>query len=177
MRITIAPPYCRYMLMMPQGGANGSTDRFFIYGMDPNAPEDNDGPLITSLFLNSESFSDGMTTGPSPIVRAFVSDPSGINVSDAGIGHKITIDIDKKTYLNDVSLYFSPDESDPTAGEISYPLNALDPGEHTLTLTVWDNANNSSSASISFKVAAAWLPRSPHYTLMLIRHPRMSTSS
>ena len=138
--------------------ANGSTDRFFIYGMDPNAPEDNDGPLITSLFLNSESFSDGMTTGPSPIVRAFVSDPSGINVSDAGIGHKITIDIDKKTYLNDVSLYFSPDESDPTAGEISYPLNALDPGEHTLTLTVWDNANNSSSASISFKVAAAWLP-------------------
>ena len=87
-----------------------------------------------------------------------MSDPSGINVSDAGIGHKITIDIDKKTYLNDVSLYFSPDESDPTAGEISYPLNALDPGEHTLTLTVWDNANNSSSASISFKVAAAWLP-------------------
>ncbi|MDE5814173.1 MAG: hypothetical protein K2H72_07805, partial [Muribaculaceae bacterium] len=47
---------------------------------------------------------------------------------------------------------------DPTRGSISYPLLDLPPGEHQLTLKVWDNANNSSSETVSFRVGLNMRP-------------------
>lgn len=138
--------------------ANGATDKFFVYGYDMESPDDNEGPVISSLYLNSPSFTDGDAVGPSPVLKARFSDESGINSSETGIGHNMKIELDDGIYFNDVAIYFSPDESDPSAGEISYPLENLKPGKHTLTFTVWDNANNSSSASLSFKIEAGWLP-------------------
>lgn len=138
--------------------ANGSTDRFYIYGYSADVEEDNEGPEIKDFFINSPTFSDGMTIGPAPIVHASLSDPSGLNLSDAGIGHSMTLTLDNSIYFNDVAIYYSPDENDPCSGDISYRLSDLQPGDHSLTLTVWDNANNSSSATLSFRVAAGWLP-------------------
>lgn len=138
--------------------ANGYTDKFYIYGYDPESSEDLEGPVISSIYLDSPSFSNGDTVGPYPVLKARFSDESGINSSETGIGHSMKIELDNEIYFNDVAIYFSPDESDPTAGEISYQFNNLNPGEHTLTFTVWDNANNSSSASLSFKIKAGWLP-------------------
>lgn len=138
--------------------ANGSTDRFYVYGYDPDSPEDTEGPQIHYLYLNNSSFKDGDAVGPSPTVVAAFSDSSGINVSDAGIGHEMSIRLDDNICLNDLTTYYSPDGNDPTAGEIEYPMNGIAPGEHTLSLTVWDNAGNSSSSSIRFKVKADWQP-------------------
>ena len=138
--------------------ANGAFDKFYIYGYDETAPEDYEGPSIEEFYLNTADFTDGSPVSPSPILHAKFSDPSGINVSDFGIGHNMIISLDDKEYYNDVSLYFTSDADNPLAGSVSYPLSGIEPGEHTLKFTVWDNANNSSSKELTFSVSASWLP-------------------
>lgn len=138
--------------------ANGSFEKFYVYGFDENAPDDFDGPSVKEFYLNSADFTDGSPVSPSPILYASFSDPSGINISDSGLGHQMILTLDDGTYFNDVNLYYSPDADDHLSGNIAYPLQGISPGEHTLKLTVWDNANNSTSKELSFYVSASWLP-------------------
>lgn len=134
--------------------ANGHTTGFYIFGMDEEALPDTIGPAIETFYLNTPSFADGSLVGPSPMVMATLYDDSGINVSEGGIGHRITLTLDGKTFYNDVSAYYTPDVSREGAGSIAYPLSDLAAGSHTLELSVWDNANNSSRASLEFNVGA-----------------------
>lgn len=138
--------------------AVGSFDSFYVYGYDETAVEDNEGPVIKEMWVNSPSFIDGGLVSPSSIFKASFADPSGINVSEGGIGHNLSLTIDGKTFINDLGLYYFPDENDPTAGSVNYPLSGVGPGDHTLEFVVWDNANNSTRGSLSFKVAADWTP-------------------
>ncbi len=132
--------------------ANGSTDKVYVYGVDPDAPEDLQGPDISMMALDHEGFESGDLTHSAPLLLAAVSDESGINLSDAGIGHKMTLTLDNSTIFSDVSAYFTPDPDKEGVGNIAYPLSGLTPGEHEILLTVWDNANNSSSRSLPFRV-------------------------
>lgn len=134
--------------------ANGHTTGFYVFGMDEEALPDTIGPAIETFYLNTPSFADGSLVGPSPMVMATLYDDSGINVSEGGIGHRITLTLDGKTFYNDVSAYYTPDVSREGAGSIAYPLSDLEAGNHTLELSVWDNANNSSRASLEFNVGA-----------------------
>lgn len=138
--------------------AHGSFENFYIYGYDNNAPDDNEGPKIHYFAMNREDFADGGLVHSSPVAMAKFSDESGINISSLGIGHQITLTLDGRTYFDDVNTYYTPDAEDFTAGSIAYPLPELPVGEHTLRLTVWDNANNSASADLKFYVAAAKQP-------------------
>lgn len=138
--------------------ANGGTESLYVYGFEENAAEDYEGPVISDFWLNSPDFADGASVGPSAMLHASVSDPSGINLSEAGIGHGMTVSLDGKKWYNDVQLYFSPDPESFERGVISYPVSSIEPGVHTLELTVWDTANNSSTASLTFTVNAAWAP-------------------
>ena len=138
--------------------ANGSFEDFYVYGIDESAPDDNEGPAIAEFYLNTPSFKSGDEVGPAPIVYARFSDPSGINLSDAGIGHNMTLSLDGKKVFDDLSSCFTPDPASPESGSIAYPLSGVEPGKHDLTLTVWDNANNSSSSTLSFAVSASWQP-------------------
>lgn len=54
--------------------------------------------------------------------------------------------------------FYEPDLFDNTKGSFSYQLPEIEPGDHSLTLAVWDCANNSSYATINFKVAAVKTP-------------------
>lgn len=138
--------------------ANGSTDRLFVYGYDSSIPEDEDGPVIECFGINSYSSSDKQVVYSSPVAMAIFSDESGINLSDAGIGHKMSLTLDSEEVYDDVCHYFIPDPEDATKGSISYPLHDLMPGDHQLTLTVWDNARNSSTATVNFKVGVNMRP-------------------
>lgn len=140
------------------GEASGASDKLFIYGYDADAPDDFDGPSITDFYINSPSFSNGMSVAPSSLLYARFADPSGINVSEGGIGHKMSVLIDEKLFYDDVALYYSPDPSSNEEGSIAYPLPDLGPGTHSLELKVWDNANNSSSASLNFNLKASMAP-------------------
>lgn len=132
--------------------ANGSTERLYVYGYDSSSTADSEGPQIEKFVINSDSFADGDLVHSSPVALASFSDESGINISDAGIGHKMSLILDRKKVYDDLGNYFTPDTESEGRGSIAYPLTGISPGEHELTLTVWDNANNSSSATIAFKV-------------------------
>ncbi|MDE6648771.1 MAG: type IX secretion system sortase PorU [Muribaculaceae bacterium] len=135
-----------------QAEATGSTDRLFVYGYSDDAEEDDKGPEIELFGVNSLSDKGGQTVHSNPVAMAVFSDESGINISDAAIGHKMSLLLDKEKLYEDVSNYFTPDPDDNRKGSIAYPLLNLEPGNHELTFTVWDNANNSSYATINFNV-------------------------
>lgn len=138
--------------------ATGSFDKFYIYGFSETAQEDNEGPVVSELWLNNPGFLSGDVVSPSSLFKAVFSDPSGINVSDGGIGHNLSLTIDEKNFISDLALYYAQNEEDATSGSVTYPLSGLEPGEHTLKFTVWDNANNSTTRTLDFKIAADWTP-------------------
>lgn len=132
--------------------ANGSCERVYVYGVDENAPDDQYGPDILSFTLNDPGFAPGSVTHPDPLVLATICDPSGINISEAGLGHRMLLTLDGNTHFEDVAQFYNPDPEMEGGGKISYPLSGLAPGHHELKLTVWDNANNSSAATFPFCV-------------------------
>ena len=135
--------------------ANGETEKFYVYGIEPEVETDTVGPEVEYFYLNNERFETGSVVNSNSLVIARVSDASGINISDAGIGHKMSLTLDGARTFADVDSYFESDPETPGAGVIAYPLSDVAPGSHSLELTVWDNANNSSKAKIDFQVAAA----------------------
>ncbi len=138
--------------------AHGQTSKLYVYGYNKDAGDDIEGPEIKYFALNRQDFQNGGVVHSSPVVLASVSDPSGINLSDAGIGHKITLTLDGNRHFEDVNSYYTPDPDDATAGSLMYPLSDIEAGKHTITLTVWDNANNSSAETLDFEVAVAKAP-------------------
>ncbi len=123
-----------------------------IGGLNENAPEDNQGPLI-QLFMNDESFVSGGITNDSPILIAKLEDENGINTA-SGIGHDIIAILDgdesNPFVLNE---YYQAEVDDYTRGLTNYKLRDLENGIHTLTLKAWDVYNNSSTTDIQFVVA------------------------
>lgn len=138
--------------------ANGACEQFYIYGFDDRLKNDNVGPDIIEFYLNGPNFTDGASVSPSPLIKARFRDESGINLSEAGFGHSIMIALDNKKYFDDVVRYYESDPEDPCAGAVTYQLENIPAGDHTLSLTVWDNAANSTTETIHFTVSAAWMP-------------------
>lgn len=138
--------------------ANGYSGKLYVYGYDENVPDDYEGPKIIEFYLDAPTFMNGGQVSPNPTLYAKFYDESGISVSEAGIGHNITLELDGKQFFDDVAQYYLPDENDTGAGSITYNLNDLPQGSHTLKFTVWDNANNSSVATLDFSISALWKP-------------------
>lgn len=134
--------------------ANGVSDNLYIYGYNEAAETDTVGPVIEKFYVNNENFESGGLVNSSPVVFARFTDESGINISDGAIGHCITLAIDGSDLRSDLSGYFEPD-AESNGGSIVYPLSGIQAGKHTLTLSVWDNANNVSKASLDINVGAA----------------------
>lgn len=133
--------------------ATGSCQDFYIYGYDDSIVADTIGPDISYMGLNSINFKDGDNVNESPLFIATVSDESGINFSNAGIGHNMTLTLDGATTFSDVSSYYTAIEAEKgSAGNINYSLSDLTNGNHSLKLKVWDVFNNSSEKTINFNV-------------------------
>jgi hypothetical protein len=123
-----------------------------VGGLNENAPEDNQGPLI-QLFMNDESFVSGGITNDSPILIAKLEDENGINTA-SGIGHDMIAILDgDEANPFVVNEYYQAEVDDFTKGKASYRLRDLEEGLHTLTFKAWDVYNNSSTADIQFIVA------------------------
>lgn len=139
--------------------AIGLDRSFYVYGFDDAAPADADAPVIESLVLNHSSFRSGDTVNDSPMLIATVRDDIGINVSTAGIGHQMTAILDGDTTFPDLSDYYTPSSDGTASGVINYPFSGLTPGDHSLTLRVWDTSGNPATADIRFNVAANIAPK------------------
>ena len=139
--------------------AMGSNSDFYIYGYEDEQVADTIGPDIITMGLNNDYFVDGTDVNESPLLLATIADNSGVNFSQAGIGHSMTLTLDGTTSYNDLVSYYTPMFADQgTRGSISYQLSDLPQGMHTLRLRVWDVYNNVSEKTIAFNVIQGLAP-------------------
>jgi hypothetical protein len=131
---------------------SGSNFDIKIGGIDTNAPDDNEGPLI-KLFMNDESFIDGGNTSESPLLYAVLEDSSGINTSITSVDHDIIAILDDDNanpfVLND---YYETELDNFKKGKVKFPFRNLKPGLHTIKFKCWDTYNNPSESTLSFIV-------------------------
>ena len=132
--------------------AHGALTNVIIGGFSENPFTDDTGPLVR-LYMNNEQFVSGGITDENPDMLAFIEDDIGINTVGTGIGHDITAVLDGNSsnpfILND---FYESELDNFRKGSIRYPFRDLAIGPHTLSLKVWDVANNSTTASIDFVV-------------------------
>ncbi len=133
--------------------ALGYSENFLVGGTSDNPPNDNLGPEI-ELFMNDTTFVSGGLVSASPEVIVRLFDQSGVNTVGAGVGHEMLLVLDgDESAAQDISGGFVSDKNSYQRGEARWPLGAISPGPHSLTVRAWDVLNNSSSAEVSFIVS------------------------
>jgi len=128
----------------------GSFSGLTVGGFTNIIISDTSGPLIR-LFLNDTLFRNGGMSGENPVLLALIEDNGGINTTGSGIGHDLTAFLDGNRNNSIVlNSYFETDLNNYKKGRVTYPLNNIENGDHTIDLKAWDNFNNSASASLKF---------------------------
>ena len=138
--------------------AVGHYEDFIIGGTGSIVAADTIGPEVY-IYLNNRAFQNGDKTYSTPRFFAELYDENGINTAGAGIGHDLLLIIDddaKQTYsLNE---YFASSDNSYQRGMVSYLMNELQDGQHSLTFRAWDLLNNSTTRSLNFIVEAGLDP-------------------
>ncbi|RYU96051.1 type IX secretion system sortase PorU [Emticicia agri] len=129
---------CYAVLADSSSDAIGSFDRILIGGSEASASTDNKGPEI-ELFIDKNN-----------VLEAKISDESGINLSQAGIGHEMILTLNDTLQITANQYFMS--EGDYTKGILKYAFGKLPAGVFTIKLKIWDIYNNSSEASLEFIV-------------------------
>lgn len=137
--------------------AQGVFKQFLLGGTNGAALPDSSGPRIR-LFLNDTSFVEGGKVNTSPGLIALLQDESGINMSGSSFGHDLVLTIND-TERHILNNYYESDLGSSTSGRIIYKLPELATGLHSLSLRAWDLQNNSSQASIGFRVVKDQSPQ------------------
>ncbi|MDR0798534.1 MAG: type IX secretion system sortase PorU [Dysgonamonadaceae bacterium] len=121
-------------------------------------------PQILGLYLDNETFLDGDTVNEAPVFIAKIADTKGINMTGSGLGHDITLCIDRSAALTyTLNRYYFPDRNHENQGEVRFPVPALKAGAHQLEFKVWNIENNSALDSLHFQVVPGL--RKPLYDL------------
>ena len=130
----------------------GGYDQLFIGGYNEQADPDDQGPVI-QLYLEDKSFISGDITSADPLVFAEIYDDKGISFTGLGLGRDLVMVVDND-FANSIIMndYFEINTDSYQQGTISYQLNNLAPGKHTLSLKAWDLHNNSSEVVVDFYV-------------------------
>jgi hypothetical protein len=139
---------------------NGQTDgagydtSVIAGGFYDGAADDDDAPVVRP-FIGDTLFRDGAITGSNTLLYVQLSDKSGINASGNGVGHDITAVLDgdeEHPYiLND---YYETEPNTYQRGHVSFPINGLSDGLHTLRVKAWDVHNNSGEGTVRFVVGS-----------------------
>lgn len=118
---------------------------------ESKAFSDTTAPVISEFYINEPSFCNGNQVSSNIVIYATIlPDESGLNKTSAtiGVATKLTLD-GEKTYPYIRSTLVTDMDGYTT---ITFPINDLEDGRHTLTLSVSDNAGNRSEQELSFVV-------------------------
>lgn len=108
-------------------------------------------PVITECYLDDPSFTNGDETGSTTILYASIApDASGLNCSSASIGHGARLKLDNARSFPEIRSSLKP-AADGTY-TLTQELSGLTDGNHTVTLTIDDNAGNQTSRTLNFIV-------------------------
>lgn len=131
------------------GLASGYTNQN-VGGLDNNPSPDTTPPQI-KLFMGDTTFISGGIVGPSTRIVALLADDNGINITNSPEGKEIYFSLDNGPSQN-VNDYYSSNADSYKTGMLVYPLDGLEKGKHTITLTASDTHNNTNSVTVPFVV-------------------------
>lgn len=138
--------------------AVGHFEQFIIGGTGSTVAIDTIGPEM-EIYLNSLAFRNGDKTYATPRFFANLYDKNGINTAGAGIGHDLMLIIDDDPkMIYSLNEYFTAANNSYQAGQVSYLMEELANGPHSLTFRAWDLLNNSTTKSLNFIVEAGLDP-------------------
>ena len=138
--------------------AVGHFEQFIIGGSGSIVTVDTVGPEM-EIYLNSPAFRNGDKTYATPRFFANLYDENGINTAGAGIGHDLMLIIDDDPkMIYSLNEYFTAANNSYQAGQVSYLMEELANGPHSLTFRAWDLLNNSTTKSLNFIVEAGLDP-------------------
>lgn len=132
--------------------AIGTNSDFYVFGFEEPAVRDTIAPVIETIYLNHDGFSDGGCVNSAPMLIAAVRDNVGINLSMAGVGQQMSVMLDGNRPLTDVASFYTPSADGSPSGTINYPLENLAEGSHTITLRIFDTSGNLAERTLSFVV-------------------------
>ncbi len=157
----------------PRMEAVGHFEKFVVGGTGNIFSADTVGPEMT-IYLNTPAFQNGDRTYPTPRFFAELEDPHGINTAGAGIGHDLMLIIDDDpSKIYSLNEYFTADDNSYTSGRVSYLVDALPQGMHSLSFRAWDLLNNSTTKSLNFVVEPGLDPSI--YNVMTFPNPVRKT--
>lgn len=130
--------------------ANGSNLNSFIGGLESDPAADITSPTIR-LFLGDTTFLPGGIVGPNTKIVVLLEDESGINISANPTGNEISASVDDGPDFT-LNNYYSTNLNTHKKGSANYPLDGLEKGRHTLTLSASDTYNNRTTATVDFVV-------------------------
>ncbi|MBO4454139.1 MAG: type IX secretion system sortase PorU [Paludibacteraceae bacterium] len=132
--------------------AVGHFHQFIVGGSNSIVTIDTVGPQMT-IYLNTPTFKDGDRTYATPRFFADLYDENGINTAGAGIGHDLMLIIDDNPKLTySLNEYFTAESGSYQRGQVSYLMEALPDGPHSLLFRAWDMFNNSTTQTLNFIV-------------------------
>ncbi|MCE7067475.1 type IX secretion system sortase PorU [Dyadobacter sp. CY326] len=132
--------------------ADASAQLDVIIGGSVKPGNDNTPPKLAA-YMNDMSFKEGDVIAPSSVMYVTASDESGISISNAGIGHQITMVIND-TLTIPLNEYYTADLDDYRKGTITYPFENLPTGKYVIRVKVWDSYTNFSEIAFGFQVGA-----------------------
>ncbi|MGL4410724.1 MAG: type IX secretion system sortase PorU [Bacteroidales bacterium] len=139
--------------------AQGVYSNVIVNGTADNIKVEDNGPEILQMYLNEEGFISGDRVNETPLLVVELEDETGINMSQAAIGHEMVVTIDNnpsKSYV--VNSYFRPETGNSRRGFVRFAIPELESGDHSLSFKAWDVFNNSNSRTINFKVESGLKP-------------------
>ena len=142
-----------YYALSNQGmDAGGASENLVIGGSGRQGLIDDQGPDV-EIKLNDPTFESGDLVGPHPFVFVDLSDDIGLNLSTASIGHEITAILDDNSQSTIIlNSLFIPEIDNFARGKITFQLEDLEEGPHSLTIKAFDTANNPGETTVEFVV-------------------------
>lgn len=116
---------------------------------DGNYSVDSIPPLI-ELWIDGYKGESIPSVSGGVVLRALLSDSSGICSMGGGAGRSILLSLDSQGF--DVSRYFTYRPDSYTSGEVEYSLPELIEGDHRIILVAWDGMGNTARDTLDFKV-------------------------
>ena len=128
--------------------AASGLSEIYIGGPAADVPIDQTGPQIEA-FLDDQALTPGLKLGLKPTLHLQLDDPQGIRLTHSGLTQSLSLSIDEGPPIALAHLYQS-DLDSFQSGSLSYPLDRLTEGPHTLTIQASDNHGNISTYRSSF---------------------------
>lgn len=135
--------------------AIGGSTNFKIGESELDNGSDKSSPEI-KLYMGDTTFINGGIVSSNTQLVARLSDASGINIANYGIGNSLMAILDNDKIF-EIGEFYIADIDDFTKGTITFPIENLEPGKHTIEIKAWDTFNNPASGTISFVVTGEQL--------------------